>query len=292
MLFNWRKKTKGKGNSEAQMSFIDHLEELRWHIVRIAVVLLVAVIVMFANITFLVDDVIFGPMKQDFPTNQLICKINPGSCQQTVSLAKIIATDPSEQFTKAILIAFVAALIVTFPYLIWELWRFVRPGLYDSEVKGTRGIVAIVSALFLVGVMFGYYVICPFTLSFFATFQLSPQIQNTWRIGEVISLIVMICLAGGLLFEMPVLCWALSKIGILKAGAMRTYRKHAFVIILIVAGILTPSPDVMSQLLLGIPMFGLYEVSIWISAAVEKGKLKRELAAQKITENNSPPAAE
>lgn len=272
------------------MSFFDHLEELRWHVVRSVVVLIVAMIIMFANMNWLVDGVIFGPLRRDFPTNQLLCRINPAACPPDKALAQIIATDPAEQFTKAILIAFVAALVITFPYLIWEVWRFVRPGLYDKEIKGTRGIVAIVSALFIVGVLFGYFVICPFTLSFFATFQLSPQIQNNWRIGEVISLIVMICLAGGLLFEMPVLSWALSKLGILQPQVMRTYRRHAFVVILIVAGILTPSPDVMSQLLLGIPMFGLYEVSIWISAGVERNRRRKELA-QKQPEPEKTPVA-
>lgn len=274
------------------MSFFDHLEELRWHVVRIVLVLIVSMFVMFGNMRWLIDDVIFGPLKKDFVTNRLLCRINPAACPGEKVPIQIIATDPAEQFTKAILIAFVAALVVTFPYLVWEVWRFVRPGLYDKEVKGTRGIVSMVSLLFIVGVLFGYYVICPFTLNFFATFQLSADVHNNWRVGEVISLIVMICLAGGLLFEMPVLSWALSKLGVLKPAMMRTYRRHAFVVILIVAGILTPSPDVMSQLLLGIPMFGLYEVSIWISAAVQRGQRRKELAAakkQEEAEKATPP---
>ncbi len=270
---------------EKSMSFLDHLEELRWHVVRMVVVLTVAMGVMFANLHWLVQEVVLGPLSKNFPTNQLLCRISPGLCPEKGIQVTLQATDPAEQFTRAILIAVVAGFIVAFPYVVWELWRFVKPGLHQQELKKTRGVVAIVSALFLLGVLFGYYVICPFTLNFFATFQLAPQVQNIWRIGEVIGLIVQISLAGGILFEMPVAAFVLSKLGILKPGVMRNYRKHAVVVVLIVAGILTPSPDVLSQVLLAVPMFMLYEVSILISARVEKARLKAEA---ELTKNDPP----
>ncbi|MCS7073065.1 MAG: twin-arginine translocase subunit TatC, partial [Bacteroidia bacterium] len=179
------------------------------------------------------------------------------------------STEPYEQFTKAIFFALTGGLIVSSPYVLWEIWRFIKPGLHPTEVKRTRGFVGAASFLFLAGVLFGYFVITPFSIRFLASFKLATDVQNVWRIGNVISMIAEISLAGGLLFEMPVVAYFLSKLEILTPQIMRTYRRHAIIVILIVAGILTP-PDPISQILLGVPMYALYELSIFISASVQR----------------------
>ena len=262
---------------QKQMSFLGHLEELRWHIIRAVVVLLVAMIVAFSQMQWLVQWVVLGPLQRDFFMTRLFCRLSDALCPGQQLQLTLQATDPTEQFSRAILISFVTAVVVAFPYLVWELWRFVRPGLYEREVRLTRGIVGVVSGLFLLGVFFGYAIISPFTLNFLAGFQLAPGVQNIWRVGEVIGLIVQLALAGGILFELPVAVWVLSRLGVVTPMFLRRYRRHAVVINLILAGILTPSPDVVSQLLLAVPMMLLYEVSIGISAR-EYRKRQAQLA--------------
>jgi sec-independent protein translocase protein TatC len=263
-----------------EMTFLEHLEELRWHLVRMLVAIAVAMVILFAYIQELVQYVILAPFRSDFPTHRLLCYLNQHFCFQKIEV-QMQATDPTEQFTRAILIAAVAGIVITFPYCVWELWRFVRPGLEPQEIKALRGVVAVVSSLFLLGVLFAYFVICPFSLSFFASFKLAPDIQNIWRIGEVIGLIVNLSLAGGILFEMPVIAYVLARLGILGPAVMRKYRRHAIVGVLIIAGILTPSPDILSQILLALPMLLLYELSIRIVARVQE-KAQKETAVSEL----------
>jgi len=269
------------------MSFLDHLEELRWHLVRSVGVLMIAVIVMFFNIRFVTDEIILAPYSSEFPTYKYICQLSPDFCfdnkkvnpqgAQHITGGQIVfqATDPSEEFMRAIFIAFVGGLVIAFPYLCWEIWRFVKPGLHAHERKGTRGFVFATSFLFFSGLLFSYYVIAPFTISFLSNFSLSEKIVKIWKIGEVISLVVMLCLAGGVLFEMPVLAYFLAKMGVLGSATLSQFRKHAVIVIFIVSGILTPSADVFSQLGLALPLLLLYEVSIWVVKYVNKQEEKR-----------------
>ena len=249
------------------MSFLDHLEELRWHLVRSMIAVGVGMVAVFIYLDDFIHYVVLAPLRSDFPTHRILCKLNRDFCFDKLDVS-YQATSPSEQFTRAILLAAVGGLIAAFPYVVWEMWRFIKPGLYAQEVKRTRGSVAIVSILFLIGVSFTYYSVLPFTFRFFADFRLDPSVQNIWRIGDVIGLVVQFCLAGGVLFELPVIVYVLSSLGILTPMLMRRYRKHATVGTLVLAGILTPSPDVLSQLLLAGPMFLLYEISIYISNRV------------------------
>lgn len=255
------------------MSFLEHLEELRWHLIRGLLGILIGMVILLIFVQDLIQYVILAPLKASFPTLLLLCKISPQNCLEDIPL-KLQAISPSEQFTKAIVVGLVGGLILTFPYLVWEIWRFIKPGLYPSEVKKLKGIVGIISFLFLLGIAFTYLVVLPFTFRFFVTFQLAPDIENIWRIGDIISMVVQFSLAGGVLFQLPVLVYALSRIGILSPSLMRKFRKQSYVSILIIAGLLTPSPDVFSQLLLAIPMGLLYEGSILISAKVEKQRQK------------------
>jgi len=264
---------------EKQMSFLQHAEALRWHVMRMFIAVAIGMLGMFIFVQELVEYVILGPMDANFPTHKLLCQINPSMCMQGVQV-KLQATNPSEQFTKAILIAIAGGIVIAFPYIIWELWRFVKPGLYIKEIQATKGLIAVVSILFFTGVAFGYFIVTPFTLSFFSTFSLGSQIENIWRIGDVISLVVQITLITGLLFQLPVLAYFLGRLGMISAAFLRKFRKWSVVAILVIAGILTPSPDMMSQVLLAAPMYLLYEISILVVARYEKTKAARELAEQ------------
>jgi sec-independent protein translocase protein TatC len=254
------------------MSFIGHLEELRWHLIRMFLVVAVLMVGMFFFLRDLMDYVVLGPMRTDFPTNRLACQLDADLCAagKYIGPIQFQATSPTEQFSKAIQIGLVGGLVVAFPYVVWELWRFIRPGLSRKEIRTTRGAVGVVSFLFFLGVAFTYFVILPFTFRFLANFTVMDEVQNIWRIGDVVSLITLFCLAGGLLFQMPVVAWVLSRLGILHPRLMRRYRRHALVVIVIVAGILTPSPDALSQLLLALPIIVLYEVSILIVGRNQK----------------------
>lgn len=262
---------------QRQMSFLGHLEELRWHIIRIVLALIVFMVASFFFLEELMTRVILGPLRSDFPTNRLICDIDPSQCTKGMYIGPVTfqATSPTEQFSKAILVGLVAGLVAAFPYVVWELWRFIAPGLSKKERGMTRGAVGAISFLFFSGVLFTYFIILPFTFRFLANFQLMPGVENNWRAGDVVSLVSTFCLAGGLVFQMPVVAYILTRIGLLGPRMMRKYRKHALVVIVIVAGVLTPSPDAMSQLLLAAPIVVLYEVSIFISAGVKRKSQER-----------------
>ncbi|MCX7607268.1 MAG: twin-arginine translocase subunit TatC [Bacteroidia bacterium] len=254
-------------DQERHLPFWAHLEELRWHLWRSVIVIFLLAGIAFWQIDWLVGSVLLGPLRGDFPTASLLCKL--GHCLPPLSI-RLQATHPSEQFVKAMVLALAAGLVVGFPYLIWELWRFVRPGLYRHERKALKGIVGYISLLFFAGIAFGYFVLTPFMMHFFASFRIAGEVENIWRIGDVIGLVVQTCLAVGLVFQLPVLVWALSRAGIATARGLRKGRRYAVAAAVILGGILTPSPDVLSQLLLAVPLWGLYEMSIFIVALTER----------------------
>jgi sec-independent protein translocase protein TatC len=261
------------------MSFLDHLEGLRWHLIRSVIAIAVVMLGMFFFVTELINDVVLAPLSHDFPTLKFLCSLGTDLCPPPAHVT-LQATEPAEQFTRAIMVAIVGGFIVAFPYVFWELWSFIKPGLYVKEIKKTRGVIFIVSSLFFTGVLFGYFIVTPFTLNFFASFKISPQVENIWRVGNVIALVVQIALAGGLLFQMPVVAYFLAKIGVIGPVLMRKYQRHAIVVCLVVAGILTPSPDLMSQMLLAVPMLLLYQVSIVIVARVARKRAANEAAEE------------
>jgi sec-independent protein translocase protein TatC len=182
----------------------------------------------------------------------------------------LINTQLSGQFTMHMWIAFVAGLILGFPYVIWELWRFVKPGLKETERKYTSGLVFFISTLFAIGVAFGYYIIAPLSINFLGNYQMSSDVKNMIEMDSFISTITTITLASGLVFELPIVVYFLTKIGLMSPQFMRKFRKHAVIVILIVAAVITPSPDVTSQLLVAFPLYLLYEISIFVSMYVLK----------------------
>ncbi|MEM6347807.1 MAG: twin-arginine translocase subunit TatC [Bacteroidota bacterium] len=262
---------------EKEMSFLDHLEELRWHLFRSVIAIAVCALAVGINIQWIFDNVIYYPLQYEFPTHQFLCQFSSGACEGNI-LGDLIAIKPTEQFLKSIGISIILGIIVAFPYLIWEVWRFIKPGLHKHERRGMRGNVAIMSLLFFTGICFAYYIILPFAIKFLAAFSISDQVANTWRFGEVISLITQVVIAGGIVFEMPIVVYYLSKLGFVTPEGMKRYRKIAIVVLLVLSAVITP-PDVISQVLIFFPLMGLYQLSIAISRRVQRGAEKAELAA-------------
>lgn len=261
------------GNSE--MSFLQHLEELRWHLVRSAIVVVVIAVAAFCFNDFVFDIVIFGPLQQDFISYQALCalghNIGAGDVMcMTVKPAHLQTLSASEQFFNHMWISFLCGIILGFPFVLWELWKFIRPALKNQEVGPVKLFVLIASVLFLIGIFFGYFLLFPMSYNFLVNYQVSSsgivQTQNTF--DDYISLISTMVLVSGIIFEMPVLVYFLTRMTLLTPQFMRNYRKHAVIVILIAAAVITPSPDVTSQMVVAIPMYLLYEISIFVSASV------------------------
>jgi sec-independent protein translocase protein TatC len=258
---------------EHEMSFLDHLEELRSRIIKsLYAIALVGTVFWIFN-KWLFNYVIFGPTSPNFPTYRFFCSLGEQFCIQPPEFTKQ-AIGFGESFLMSIKASFVLGFIAVFPYVFYQFWNFVKPGLYPKEQKATRRVVFICSSLFLFGVLFGYFVISPFSISFLMGYTL-PGVENVPTVSSYISYMLMFTAPAGLVFELPIVVYFLAKVGLVTPEFMRTYRKHAIVAILIVGAVLTP-PDVMSQMLLAMPLYLLYEVSIWIAAWVVKKEKERE----------------
>lgn len=273
------------GKAEKEMSFLEHLEELRWHIIRSLIAIAVFAVLAFVFRNFVFKEIIFAPGRTDFWTYQMLCKASDLTGSEVLCIDELPFTIQSRkmtgQFTMAITAAFVIGLIVAFPYVFYEIWRFIAPGLYDKEKKLSRGSVFYVSLLFTMGILFGYYVVSPLSINFLANFNLDPgTVVNEFDIVSFVSTITMLVLACGILFQLPVVVYFLTKAGIITPQLMRQFRRHSIVVILILSAILTP-PDPMSQLLIAFPLILLYEISIKLSAFVAR---KREKEMQEILE--------
>lgn len=273
-----------------EMSFLSHLEELRWHVIRAGASILVFAILAFVFIEEIYHYVIIAPSRPDFWTYRQLCKLSKivgyeDLCIKDLNF-KLQAIGMGDQFTMSMTSSVIAGLVFAFPYAFWELWRFVQPGLKPSERRSARGAVFYVTFLFFSGVLFGYFVVTPLAINFLANFTLDPAIINEFSISSYISLVATLTLACGVAFQLPIVVFVLSKIGVLTPAFMREYRKHSMIVILIVAAIITPSPDIYSQILVAIPLFLLYELSIIVSANVEREKLREE--KRLATLGNSP----
>jgi sec-independent protein translocase protein TatC len=265
----------------AEMTFIDHLEALRWHIIRSVIAILVGAIAVFVYIHEVVDVVIMGPAHKEFITYKILCSIGEKihmADQLCLSNFKIQfqSNAMTEQFMTSFTIAFVGGFIIAFPYVFWEIWRFVKPALSNKEVRKTRGIIFWVSVLFFMGVGFGYYVLTPFMVNFYSTYSLSSLIVFIPTLSDYIENLIYTTVGIGVLFQMPLLVMFLAKIGIISPKFLKKYRRHAFVVILIAAAIITPSTDPFSLTLVTIPLYALFEASIVIAKRVYKEREKRE----------------
>jgi sec-independent protein translocase protein TatC len=271
---------------EVEMSFIDHLEALRWHIIRAAIAVVVFSLVAFFNKQLLFHDLILGPSRADFWTYRMFCKIgqlfsSSTECGDQVHFI-IQNREMSGQLTMHISTSFIAGICLTFPYLFWELWRFIKPGLYPHERANSRGAVFFVSFLFLLGLLFGYYIAAPLSIQFLAEYNVDPSIQNQMDLQSYLSTLTTMTLSCAFVFELPMIVFFLAKAGLVTPELMTLYRKHAIVVILIIAAVITP-PDISAQIIVTIPILLLYELSIHIARVVRRNstaRLNQELAVQ------------
>lgn len=267
----------------AEMSFADHLEALRWHLVRAVIAWLLATIFTFVFIDWIFDHIIYAPAHSDFITYRVLCDfshwagLGESLCMPPVEI-KLQGNTISGPFMSAISIAMIGGLIIAFPVLFWELWKFVKPALSPKEIQYSRGSIFWVTFCFLLGGSFGYFLLAPFTFNFLANFTLGTTGAYTYipTLDDYISTINNIILGCGLAFELPVLTYVLAKIGIITGTFLKSTRRYSFVIILVLAAIITPSPDWTSQAIVAIPLLLLMEISILIASRIERQKIKEE----------------
>jgi sec-independent protein translocase protein TatC len=264
-------------NNKNELQFWDHVEDLRKYFIRS-----ILVFVLFSIIAFLCKDILFNsiilyPSENDFITFRILCNIGQflnidSICLESVSLS-LINIQLGGQLRFHLIISLFAGFILAFPFIIWQLWIFVKPALFENELRATKGVILYISLLFFLGVVFGYFIITPITISFLANYQLSDNISNTITIGSYISSVSMLTIFMGLLFEMPLLILFLTKVGMISSYSLKKYRKHTIVLLFVLAGFITPA-DVFSQLLVGIPLLLLYEVGIILSKKVERKSIE------------------
>ncbi|PZX49864.1 twin-arginine translocase subunit TatC [Algoriphagus chordae] len=264
---------------EGGMSFLDHLESLRWHLLRSVAAILILSVAAFLAKSFVFGVVILGPSKVDFVTYRWLCEISdyvgmPALCIDELPFT-IQSRQMTGQFTMHMTSSFVVGFIAAFPFVFWEVWRFISPGLYDQEKNAARGAVFFVSMLFFMGAAFGYYILSPLSINFLSNYQLDPSILNEFDITSYISTLTMLVLASAIMFQLPVVVYFLAMSGLVTSGMLRSYRRHAIVVILVLSAIITP-PDVISQILISMPILVLYEAGIQIAKRLEKKRAKRK----------------
>ncbi|MES2478583.1 MAG: twin-arginine translocase subunit TatC [Bacteroidota bacterium] len=270
--------SKRQKSPNAEMHFTDHIEELRWHIVRALIAVILVSIVMWLNIEWIFDQILLGPAHADFISYRWMCWIGKelkveGLCLQDLKI-QFQNTEMAGQFTMSFSVSFMLGFILAFPYVFWEFWKFIKPALKEQELKHASGVVFWSSLLFLTGVLFAYFIIVPFTVNFFGNYQLSPSFQNIITIGSYYDTMSDLVLGMGAVFEIPIVVYFLAKVGILTPNIMRAQRRFAVLIIFVLAAVITP-PDWFSIWMVAVPLIMLYEAGIIIAARVQKGKQLR-----------------
>jgi sec-independent protein translocase protein TatC len=281
-------KEKGK-TLEAEMSFFDHIDVLRKHLLRSLLVIVLITIGAFWFSDFIFNTLIMGPKNPDFWTYRMMCKMvetwpslfGSDFCITHID-AKIINTEMAGQFTLQINACVMVGIMLGIPYILFELWLFIKPALHDDERKSASSFVVFASTLFFIGILFGYYIVCPLSVNFLTNFTVSPDIQNTFTITSYLSSVATLTIGSGVIFQLPVVIYILSKFGIMTPAFMRSTRRYAAVIILIVAAVITPTADVLTMVVVAFPLFILYEVSIFISANIERKRNKQLYGVAKV----------
>lgn len=262
------------------MSFLDHLEELRWHLIRSTVAIVLLGSVAFLMKSFIFDTLLLAPTQMSFPTYRFFCNIatalgfDSAFCADELPFT-IQSRKVGGQFSVHIWTSIWAGIIVGFPYILYELWKFISPGLHENERKNSRGFILIASLLFFLGVLFGYYIVAPLTINFLGTYQVSELVLNEFDLDDFIGNIKTSVLACGVLFELPIIIYFFTKVGLVTPEIMKKYRKIALVVVLILSAVITP-PDVTSQIIVAVPVLILYQISIYISKVTLKREAKRE----------------
>jgi len=264
---------------EGGMSFLDHLEALRWHLLRSVSAILILTVIAFLAKSIVFGIIILGPSKIDFFTYRWLCQLSdyvgvPALCIDELPFT-IQSRQMTGQFSMHMTSSLMVGFIVAFPYVFWEVWKFISPGLYDQERNAARGAVFFVSLLFFLGASFGYFILAPLSINFLANYQLDPSILNEFDITSYVSTLTMLVMASAIMFQLPVVVYFLAMSGLVTSGMLRSYRKHAIVVILILAAVITP-PDVISQILIAMPILVLYEGGIQIAKRLEKKRAIKE----------------
>lgn len=268
-------------SKESEMSFLDHLEVMRWHLLRsiLAIVIMALVAFVFKEIVF--DKIILAPKEPNFPTNRWLCQLG-----EILGLNRIcINQDPfslqtvkmAEQFSMHIIVSLIAGIVVAFPYIFFEFWRFIIPALHDKEKQTASGAVFFTSLLFIMGIGFGYFIICPLSVNFLGNYRVSESVISAPTLRSYVQTITSVVLAAGIVFQLPIVIYFLSKIGLVTPGFLKQYRRHSIILIVTLSAIITP-PDVFSQVLVALPLMVLYEIGISISKRIVRQK-EEELAA-------------
>ena len=267
---------------DAQMSFLEHIEALRWHLVRSVIAIVVGAIFTFINGRYIFDKILLGSTKKDFWTYERICDLShylydsDKICINEITF-KLQALDIQEQFFQHFMIAAIGGLIIAMPYILFEIYRFIKPALRNSEKKYSSLVILFSSLLFFTGILFGYFILSPISVNFLANYTLSDAIERNFKVGSIINFISLLTLGAGILFELPIVVYFLAKIGLVTADNMKQYRRVAIVVILVLSAVITP-PDVTSQIILSLPILLLYEVGIVIARRVAPKSL--EIAEQ------------
>jgi sec-independent protein translocase protein TatC len=275
-FFNKRNK-----DPNAEMSFIDHLEDLRWHVLRSVIAIAIGAIIVFVCSDYVVNNILFAPTRSDFISSRWLCKfghlvhIGNTLCFPDVN-AKFLENTMTGQFIASFTLAFVGGFILAFPYVFYEFWKFVRPALSDKERRKTKGVIFWVSILFFMGVAFGYYILTPFMVNFYFNYKLSTQIVIMPSFSDYMENLVYTTVGIGILFQMPLLVMVLAKIGFITARFLKKYRRHAIVVLLTAAAIITPSTDPFSLTIVTIPLYLLYEASIIIASRINKRQAQEQ----------------
>jgi len=262
------------------MTFLEHLEELRWRMIRSSIAIVVFAVIAFMEKSVIFDYILFAPRSSNFLTYRAFCKfghllsLGDKLCMGDVNIT-LQNIDMSGQFSMHIMVSMVAGIILAFPFIIYQLWAFLKPGLRTTEVKNARGMVFYSSVLFFIGVLFGYFIIAPLSMQFLGSYRVSDSVESAIKLSSYISTLVSITLTSGLVFELPIFVYFFTKIGLITPEFLKKYRKHAVVMVLILSAIITP-PDITSQILVALPIMVLYEISILISKRVIKQQKKEE----------------
>jgi sec-independent protein translocase protein TatC len=269
---------KGK-NLEAEMSFFDHLEALRWHIIRAVIAIAIFFILAFWQYSWIYNNIIMGPMHPNFWSFRMMCSLSKvlhmdGFCIDHIN-AKIINTEVAGQFLLQVNSSFMIGIILGIPYILWEIWKFIKPALLEKERKAASGFVFYASTLFVVGILFGYYILVPESIAFLAGYTVGPDINNMFTISSYLSIVGTITLLTGILFELPIIIYVLASIGVITGSFMRRTRRYAIIIIMVVGAVVSPSPDILTTTLATIPLLILYEVGIVVASTVEKRRLRK-----------------
>ncbi|TXI83494.1 MAG: twin-arginine translocase subunit TatC [Crocinitomicaceae bacterium] len=257
-----------------EMSFLDHLEELRWRLVRIASVIVLIAIVLWIFQEWIIDHVFLSMKDPSFISFKFMCDYF-GMCIDEIPV-KMQSTTMGGQFGYAMMMSMLGGVVLSFPFIFYQIWAFVKPGLKANEQSVVKGIVFYVSLLFFLGIAFGYFIVAPMCVQFFGTYQMSKNIDNIFTINSYMSTILSTVFYSGLLFLLPVVAYLFAKLGIITAVFLRKYRKHAIVGVLILSAVITP-PDLISQVIVSIPIVLLYEISILVTAGVERNRRKEEI---------------